>query len=245
MPGFRRNRLAPIQARYFQDWDPDDAFILAKIQAAESELQRFMRAYFTPRQVCPTTLSPDQIAAYQAQGCAIIYEPGYDYDPKLFNGNSYGFIPLRQRPVSQVQAITFNYPDPTTVAYTIPNGWIRLDQKYGSINLLPIQTSSGVPLNAYLLSVFGGGSVAPFLIQIQYVCGLANARADYPDLIDLTLKKAVLSIMDDQMLEQSGSTSIDGMSQSLSLDVEKFRTALDQRAERIRQSMFGVRFAVM
>ena len=243
----RRDRLVVVSANYMPGVLLSDDYLMDKLLSAESELQHDMRVFFTPRQVLPQFATPDQIAAAQAANptIPIIMEPGYDYSPGLFNGESWGLINLRQAPIISVGAITFNYPLPTDIAYTIPPEWVRADLKYGSINLVPVAANTTLPLNAYFLSVLGGGYTTPFLLQINYICGLANAKQDYPELLNLIKRLAVCMVIEDLFLPQSASTSVDGLSGSLSIETAKYREQIEQRTHKLRSQIAGVRMMVM
>jgi hypothetical protein len=52
---------------------------------------------------------------------------------------------------------------------------------------------------------------------------------------------ASLSILEEQYIPQSGSVSADGLSQSVSLDMDKYSEMIETRIERLRQSINGVR----
>ena len=49
----------------------------------------------------------------------------------------------------------------------------------------------------------------------------------YPELLDCIKKKAVLKILGDAFLPQSGSISADGLSESLSVDMDKYHDVVD------------------
>ena len=68
----------------------------------------------------------------------------------------------------------------------------------------------------------------PDMVQLSYTAGLANAAQDYPELIDVVKKKAVLSVLADSFVPQSGSISADGLSQSMSMDLGKYSEAIDE-----------------
>jgi hypothetical protein len=55
----------------------------------------------------------------------------------------------------------------------------------------------------------------------------------------------VLSIMSDAFTEQSGSISADGLSQSFSADLDKFKGSIDGELDTLRQSIHGIRMAVL
>jgi hypothetical protein len=204
-----------------------------------------MRVLLQPTAVVPATLPPDQILAAGANGTPVVTEPGYDFDPLFFNGNAFGFLQLRQAPAISVSAITFNYPEPTDVLWTIPNDWIRLDQKPATINLVPTTNPATLPFSAMFLQTLTGSRLIPLMMQITYMAGLADAAVDYPDLIDVIKKACVISLIEDQYFPASSSVSGDGLSQSMSMDVSKYQEQIDRRIDRLRSQIRGIRLAVM
>lgn len=234
---FRTNRLPLLAESGFPLSALTDDLLRSKIVAAETELERRLRCF-----LCPTTVIPQ--GSTSPPDTRWIEEPGYDYGPELFDGNSWGMIMLRQRPIISIDSIVFAYPDLTSTLYTIPYSWIRIDKQTGLINLVPTQASMAMPLNTFLLSVLGGGRTVPLLLQIRYVCGLQNVAVEYPDVIDLIGKLAILSILQDAFMPASGSISADGLSQSMSFDFTKQQDAVLQRIETLRQAIHGIRSIV-
>ena len=91
----------------------------------------------------------------------------------------------------------------------------------------------------------GGGGTVPHMIQVRYRAGLENAARDYPDLVDLVQKAAVLRMIEDAFLPQSGSISADGLSRSTSIDAAKYHEQVDARLDRLRDALSGVRCLVL
>lgn len=238
----RRDRLFTAAANYFPDEPVLDDYILEKLVAAEADIQRQLRIYLTPRQMVPYGTDPDVVASLTAAngGLPVVYEPGYDYSPRLFEGNDFGLIELRQKPATSVQSITFVYPVPQVQIFVIPLQWVRLDPKKGWISLVPVQTSLALPLNSFILSALGGGQLIPLMLQVTYVAGLQNAAVDYPDILDLIKKATVLSIIDDRYIPTSGSVSGDGLSQSISMAMDKYTETIDKKIGVLKRSIDGI-----
>ena len=231
---FRRDRLMVAARRYFPDVELDDGYLLGKLYAAEAYVARELRCFLEPTYVFPFTPTAGQIAtlAVDAAGNAIPWaqEPGYDYGPDFFQDETWGYLVLRQKPIISITSIILAYPAPTTGFYPIPNDWIRPDLKYGVIRLVPASSALIAPLGAFVLQALGGGSTVPSMIQVQYTAGLANVRSDprWADLVDVIFKRAAISVIEDAYLPQSGSTSGDGLSMSLSVDTDKYHDRVQQ-----------------
>jgi hypothetical protein len=137
-------------------------------------------------------------------------------------------IKLRNKPLHSVSRIRFAYPGGPTAHYDLPLDWLRVDKKYGMVQFVPSSTAFAAPLNAFVMQAIGNGRIIPLAIQISYVAGLDNVAANYPELLDAVLKKASIKILEDSFLPQSGSISADGLSQSLSVDMDKYHDAVDR-----------------
>lgn len=243
----RFDRLALTARRLFPKLNTavSNDYLTELLVAAEADLSQRLRVWFQPREVIPDTADPSERVALEAQGKIVETEPGYDYDPDLFQGERWGLFELRQRPVIAVRKMEFAYPQPTSSLYTIPTEWVRLDGKYGRFNLVPNNASLMIPLNAFLLSAVGGGRTVPFMVQIRYAAGIANIQRDYPNLLELIKRATVLRLIDGLYLPQSGSTSADGLSQSLSWDADKYRDAIETQVQQLRERIHGINMVVM
>jgi hypothetical protein len=242
----RRDRLYSIMTYYMPGGTLDDDYLLQKLVSATSYVQHRLRCFLTPVEMLPNTALASEFAAFDATIPPTPWatEPPYDYDPAMFIGNTWGRTETRQRPLNVVHSMSFVYPAPTSTLFTIPQDWIRIDSKYGVINLLPIQDSMMLPLNAYLLSALGGGRLIPEFLQIRYQAGLTNCARQYPEILDCIKRSAILSIMEDLFVPSnlSQSTSADGLSQSVSMGfkLEDYTKTLDEKIDKIKQSLFGI-----
>jgi hypothetical protein len=221
VPQIRNERLLMVAQTFFPGLTLSDDYIWEKVRAAENETGRDLRVPLVPTQFFPLTPTPAQIAALPA-GMPWAIDPPQDYDPDFFQGERWGFMVLRNKPVIVVQEVEFVYPAPTYGVYTFPLDWIRLDAKYAQIRFVPASSAFTAPLNAFLLQALGGGRTIPFAFNVTYQAGI-NAWQDFPQLIDLIKRRAVLKIIEDFFLPTSGSISADGLSQSLSITMEGYR----------------------
>ena len=203
-----------------------DDYIWQKVLAAEAEIGRTLRVPLVPTQFFPVQPTDEQIAALP-DGMPWGVDPGYDYDPGFFRSERWGFIVARQKPIQSVQEVRFVYPDQIQGLFKLPLDWVRMDAKYGHIRFVPATQTFAAPLSAFLMQALGGGRTIPFMIHLTYVAGLANAARDYPDLLDIIKKKAILKIVEDRFLPQSGSISADGLSQSISVQMDQYAGVVD------------------
>ena len=222
----RADQLVLAANSIMPDLKITDDFLWSKLLAAESHVAHALRVPLVPTRFFPIDPTPEQIAALGGQPWAL--EAPYDYNPNDWYGDKWGFILARQKPIQSVLGMKFVYPSPAQTIVDVPADWIRLDKKYGHVQIVPTGTAYQTLLGGLFMSHLSGGKTLPFTIHLDYVAGLANVHTDYPDLVDAVLKMAVVKIVEDAVLPQSGSISADGLSQSLSVDAGKYHEAVDR-----------------
>lgn len=222
----RADRLIAAASLLGRSTPMSDDYIWQKVLAAEAEIGRTLRVPLAPTQFFSVPPTDEQIAALPS-GMPWAVDPGYDYDPGFFRSERWGFIVTRQKPIQSVQEVKFVYPDQIQGLFKLPLDWLRMDAKYGHIRFVPATQTFAAPLSAFLMQALGGGRTIPFMIHLTYVAGLANAARDYPDLLDIIKKKAVLKVIEDRFLPQSGSISADGLSQSISVQMDQYAGMID------------------
>lgn len=213
----RRDRLVTAVQKFI---DLSDDYIWEKLRVAESELQHALRVPFVPTRFLPADPTAEELAALGDMPWQI--DPGYDYEPDFFSSGSWGYLDLRNRPLVSVERVHIDLPGLGT-KYTIPNDWQRLDKKYAQIQFVPTSGSGSIPLNAFMLQVVSLGRRIPMAIKVTYTAGITDVERTFPELLDAARKMAVVSMLADRFLPQSGSISADGLSQSISADMDKYR----------------------
>lgn len=223
-----------------------DSVVWDNMVAAEAEAAHQLRIFLQPTKVIPDSAKPDEIAALQAAGTTFVQEDDYDFDPAAWNSSQWGFIPLRQSPVISLESMRLSYPSPSQPVLTVPPEWIQLDHKYGHVRIVPAGTMMGLgQMSSFLMSTFSSGRLLPGALQLRYTAGLANAKRDYPDLVNLVKRMAVLRILKGALLPQSSSISADGLSQSTSVDVSKWQDDIDRDLGALRDQIKGIRLGVL
>jgi hypothetical protein len=218
---------------------PADEIIEDALLAAEGDVKRKLRVFLEPTWLIPPS-DLDSVPALDEAGTAYELEPGYDYDPSFFEGEKWGLLVTRQNRIIQVTELKFVYPLPLTTVWSIPMEWLRIDNKYGRINLVPSTAAFSAPLSVYIMNVLGGGRTIPQMLHCKYQAGLKDVRKDWPDIISTLYRMAILRILNDNFVPQSASISADGLSQSRSLDLKSYADSIDTTLERIRQELHGV-----
>lgn len=237
----RRDRLMMAAAGAAKIVDVSDDYLWDKLLAAEAAAHHSLRVPFQVTQFFSDTPTQAQIDALPP-GMPWEIDPGYDYEPDFFRSEGWGYMQLRQKPLDSVQSVTIVFPAASANTYQIPADWIRPEKKYGTVQFIPGSGSGSMPLNAFMLQALGVGRRIPFSLRVNYRAGLV-AR-EWPDLVDMVQKKAVLKTVEDKFLPQSGSVSADGLSQSTSVDMEKYRDTIDSILNGAKGSNDGLMAAI-
>lgn len=222
----RRDSLVAAAAGVLQDVKFTDDYLWSKVAAAESEIAHILRVPLVPTKFFPYPPSDAEIQALD--GMAWEVEPGYDYDPTMWERDKWGYLVTRNRPIIEVQKIAFAYPGRDSGLFNIPTDWLRVDQKYGHIRMVPSSNAPLAAINGFAMSALANGRNIPSMVQVTYTAGLQNVSAAFPELLDIIKKKAVIKIIGDAFLPSSGSISADGLSQSLSIDMDKYNAIIDE-----------------
>ena len=221
----REDRLYAIVQGLVPGLVVTDDYIWGKIIAAESSISHTLRVKLCPTQFFPLDPTAEQLAAIGDMPWAL--DPAYDYDPDMFQGDKWGFIVTRQRPIIKVQSLRYVYPSQTPYSYDMPLEWLRFDKRFGQVRIVPSSIAAMALTGAFMMQLIGAGRMIPHVMHLTYVAGLENAARDYPELLDAIKKLAVLKIIEDAFLPSSGSISADGLSQSMSVDVAGYHAAVD------------------
>lgn len=222
---------------------PSDMF--AKLQAAERDVSRRLRVFFEPMRLIPDDAPQSELDALDAANVRYQQEPAYDYDPDFFRGERWGFVVTQSSPIISVESVKFAYPTPGQGVWTVPNDWLRFDRQHGHIRFVPAASAISAPLSAFVMQALGGGRTIPFMIQLRYTAGLKNAAEDYPDLLDVVKKMAYLKLLQGAFLPSSGSISADGLSQSSSVDMQKWHDGIDDQIEVLREAIHGIQVVAL
>ena len=222
----REDRLSLLAGSVMPEVNVSDDYLWDKILSAESFVSGLLRVPLAPTRYFPIQPSQSEITALAGAPWAI--DAGYDYDPGMFQGDKWGYIVTRHRPIISVEYMRFCYPTQDQGFFDVPREWLRIDSQPGHIRMIPASAGILVGSAGFALSTLINRRAVPDMVQISYTAGLKDAAGDYPELLDVIKKKAVLNILADAYLPQSGSISADGLSQSLSVDMSKYSDAIDE-----------------
>jgi hypothetical protein len=247
----RRDRLVAIATMYAPGREFSDEYLLSKLVVAEREIERALRVFLIPREIVPE--GPDgvpdpaidaEVAALEAAGQLVHREPGYDYDPEEFGSGSWGAIDLRSSPVCVIRGVSFHYPVNGSMFEVRPE-WLRVDKKYGRVQFVPVGAVMAGQLGGLVTQALAIGSGMPLMIRVRYRAGLENVPRDWPDILAVIRRKAMLSILEELYVPSGGSVSGDGLSQSFTFKVTEHEDALRRMIERLRQAIHGIELVVV
>ena len=238
------NRILRSEQVCLSDGALAPEYLLGKLAAAEATVANYLRISLEPFEVLPDGGSEEERAHFDTASIKWKSEPSYDMTTRFFRGDSWGFIELRSRPLIAVHSIRFVYPAPFNTIWEVPGSWIRIDPKYAHVRLVPGSQAFFPPLVTWAMQTITGGRTIPHMIHVRYRAGLEDA-ADYPDLLDAIYATAVLGIIDDAFIPQSGSTSVDGLSQTNSFDASKHQERIDRKLDLLKQKLYGLVFGAL
>lgn len=148
------------------------------------------------------------------------------FDKNLYE--SFGYMVLRQRPVSSIESLTVSPANEGDV-FQIPNEWIDTGYLHqGQINMIPLTIAlktgttvplSGSPAGIAFLALFGYSNWIPSYWRCTYTVGFKDGK--FPRIINQYIGViAAMEILSMLATTYSRSTStslgIDGLSQSIS-----------------------------
>jgi len=223
-----------------------DQFLWARMLAAEAHVAHTLRVPLQPTRFFPREPSHAEVAELKGSPWAI--DPGYELDPHDVQFGGTRSLRLRQIPIIRVEKVEMVYPGQVHPIFTMPNEWLRLDKKYGQMQIVPIgsQFGYGIPSAGMAISVMSGGAVVPQIFHVHYWAGLQDVLKNYPDLLDIVMRTAALGTLKARLMPQSGSISADGLSESYSApDFAALQGQIDDELSAIREAIVGVRFTVL
>ena len=222
----RRDRLMLMATNLMPGMVVTDDYLWEKLRAAEAYVSSMLRVKLAPTRFFPIEPTAAELAAIGTMDWEI--EPGYDYEASMFERDKWGYLVTRQRPIISVAYMRFAYPTQRAGFFDLPLDWLRIDHRAGHVRIVPSGMASMLGLSGFGMNTMLNRRTVPDMVQLSYTAGLANAAQDYPELIDVVKKKAVLSVLADSFVPQSGSISADGLSQSMSMDLGKYSEAIDE-----------------
>lgn len=220
-----------------------DDYLWEAMQDSEAAMERDLGIFLSPTEVFPVR-GPTEAELAELQGRPFVVEAGYDTPPGFFSVQHWGSVQLRRSPVIKVISAKIVYPSQASPVFTIPNQWLLLDRNV--LQVVPGPTGNdAVPLGVFAAQAMSGGYSVPQMLQVRYQAGLTPEHPLYRNVRDLTLRGAVLRILKNSFIPQSSSISGDGLSQSRSMDVDKFEENLMAEVHALADRLKGPVWAVL
>ena len=219
--------------------DLDDTVIMQKLYAAEDFYERDLQLFWNPRRVFSDVYGRQAGIFPGANSLGLlpvdfdevedVSEPAYNYDTDLWGEERWGHMSLNWRPVRSITKFFFAYPGVEPI-YSVPPTWVRLDQKFGHIQLVPSSTTAiFATFNAYFLGVIAGGRGLPQSIYVDYTAGFTpeELQRDHQDLLEGVRLRTLLNIIGIAGTavagaRSGGSLGLDGLSESTQFGGGKF-----------------------
>lgn len=222
-----------------------ESYLWRKIRAQEDEIERDLGILWKETRIRSEPDANDTDFD--------LIEPAYDYDSLFFSDDRWGYIQLRRTPVRSVQRMAFAYPNPDRATFNVPLTWIRLDQQFGFIRIVPDGASILANFTGYMFQVFSGGRGIPQSILIDYTAGFSSgvkSAADslndsYADLLEHLKSSVVADILRDAVLPSSFSINTDGESQTLSVQRKDILDEQHARRLAFKQKIKGIQMVVL
>lgn len=232
----------PMIVRLMGGVKPGSNSIWRALLAAEVDVSVALGVSLEPVEVFP--LTPPTEAELAALGnTRWEVEPGYDLDSAMLGTFQWGTIMLARRPLIKVHEVNFVYPTINEPIYKVPLDWIYPDHKVGMIQFSPRPTSAGLAPSLIGANMMARGGSVPQIVRVRYRAGLTPDHPYMPAIIDLIMRSAMLRYL--KFIPQSSSISSDGLSQSKSMDPDKFKAAIDDELVALRQKINGIMLGVL
>lgn len=222
-----------------------DDYIWQCINMAEASLERSLGVYLTPMLIVPDSATQDDITSLNNARVRYKIDPGHDYDSNKFITN-WNFINLRNRPIINIEKVDIQFPYPGVGTYQVPDTWVKVDKRGGTIQLVP--GPLGVPgflpqaISPYII----GFRDYPLSIKIRYLAGLINALRDYPEILEIITRMTIYTIISGSYTPVGGSISIDGMSQSLNYaPLLEYQATTDRMITTLRSNLLGIQMRIL
>lgn len=226
IPQLRQDQLMSAAAGALRDVRVTDDYLWTKLIAAEAEIGRRLRVFLVPTRIFQSEPSQAEIDALKGQPW--VKDTPQDYEPSMFDRDKWGLFVTRHHPIVSVDRLRFIMPSAGNNYFDIPPEWMRIDKKYGYVEILPVTNATLITTSVLGFTALTWQSRIPQMVHLDYTAGLSDVATKYPDLLDAIKKLAVTKIITDSFLPQSGSISADGLSESMSVDIGKYNDLVDR-----------------
>lgn len=239
----KTDRMPQIVAMYLGGIMPTDNALWGGVVTAMAEVQRILKVPLEPLEIF--SVNPPTPAELEELGSKPwVVDPGYEMEGGWLGSFQWASIQLRRRPLIEVKSVKLYYPTITEPIYNVPLDWVYPDKKAGLLQFTPKPTSAAsVAPSILAANILSSGGTVPQMVRIRYTAGLTDEHECMPEIKDAIMRLAMFKHM--KFLPQSGSISADGLSQSKSIDPDKFHKAILDDLEGIRDRINGPVWSVL
>lgn len=214
------------------------AYLSNKLQAAEADVASKLGCFLEPTEVFPVPPTDDEVAALQGSPYAV--EQPYDLPPDFVSFSNFGFVQLNQRPLNSITSIRLIHPSQNLTRFDLPLAWVRIERKYAQFTVAAVGSMGTFPMGMFVLQTLTGGRSVPLMMYVRYNAGLPANHPMVPLVKDTILRLAAYRSLTDRFTGQSESVSADGLSQSVSNDLSKWRDMINDDLKSIRDTIHGI-----
>ena len=241
--GFRANELAIASSGYDQLSNLSDDVVWDNLVGAEQDLQRRLGIPLQPSYIFDHPPTQDEIAALN--GMPYQFEDGATMPENFFSVTKFGCFRTRVFPIIEIKSIKLIYPNQLGFSFTVPDNWIRIDNKYGIIHIFPSATSVTMPVSMFMMQAVTCGMEVPCMIRTEYIAGIDATDGNYQDIVNLAKRMATLRILKASYLSSGDSLSVDGLSQTSTGDLAIMQTNVDKEVDNLRERLRGILYDIL
>lgn len=238
----QNDRLPAVVNAYLGGIMPTPAYLWNAVQVAEGEAARKLGVLLEPTEIFPLEPpTPEELAALD--GKPYLVEPGYDMEGGWLGSFQWASIQLQRTPLIRVHSVKLVYPTINQPIYDVPLDWVYPDLKAGLLQFTPKPTAVALAPSIIGANLMARGGAVPQMVRVRYTAGLTPQHPRMAEIRDIIMRMVVLKQL--KFLPQSASISSDGLSQSKSIDVDKFAAAIDADLADLKESMRGPVWGVL
>jgi len=233
----RSGPLALAAMTYPQLTAVSDELLWQKLQEAIQEVSRRLGLSLEPLEIFTEPPTEQELSDLGATPYCL--EPGYALTPQFFTPEQWGFLSVSHKPIIAVHHITLVLPSLSSQPVPIPLAWLRINHKYGQLNIVPTDAASGSTLALFMARYGTYGVSMPNALRVRYRAGLDCSSDGFADVLGCVHRMALMRLLQDAMLPQASSIAVDGLSQAMTVNIKAMQDQLNDRLDNLKQQLTG------
>ncbi|TSA38289.1 MAG: hypothetical protein D4R63_11350 [Methylococcaceae bacterium] len=234
----RSGQLALAAMTYPQLSAVTDELLWQTLQEAIQEVSRRLGLSLEPLEIF--TEPPTEQELIDLGDTPYCLEPGYALTPQFFTPEHWGFLSVSHKPIIAVHHITLVLPSLSMQPVPIPLAWLSINHKYGQITIVPTAAAGGSTLALFMARFGSFGVSMPNALRVRYRAGLDCSSGGYADVLGCVQRMAIMRLLQNAMLPQASTISVDGLSQSITVSIEAMQKQLNDRLDNLKQQLTGL-----